>query len=44
MRLKLLRVEPVDGFLALSDNKSNKQASWEALELSRQNDILGQLA
>ncbi|CAD8049394.1 unnamed protein product [Paramecium sonneborni] len=39
-----MEVEPVDGFLSLSDNKSNKIASWEALELSRQNDVFGQLA
>ncbi|CAD8074531.1 unnamed protein product [Paramecium primaurelia] len=39
-----MEVEPVEGFLSLSDNKSNKMASWEALELSRQNDILNQLA
>ncbi|CAK74871.1 unnamed protein product (macronuclear) [Paramecium tetraurelia] len=39
-----MEVEPVEGFLSLSDNKSNKMASWEALELSRQNDVLGQLA
>ncbi|CAK79569.1 unnamed protein product (macronuclear) [Paramecium tetraurelia] len=39
-----MEVEPVEGFLQLSDNKSNKMASWEALEQSRQNDLINQLA